>query len=79
MSMSNPDLPPGQGQGEKPKLSPLAQTFELIGQTVAALKPGNPAMVLDEVMWSAAANLSMGEYAAMRRLKAERASGERWG
>lgn len=56
----------------------LAQTFQLIGQSVSAFKLPN-AVELDEAMWGAAANLSMGEYAAMRRLKAERANGERWG
>jgi hypothetical protein len=70
------DLPPFQNRKAP---SPLAQAFQKIQQPKFAILPasgpGAIETVLNYPMWSAAANLTMGEYARMRRLKREYESG----
>jgi hypothetical protein len=73
------ELPPFQNR----KPSPLAQAFQKIQQPRFGLlpesEPGASETVLNYPMWSAAANLTMGEYARARRLKAAWARGEKRG
>jgi hypothetical protein len=70
------DLPPFQNR-KAPSL--LAQAFQKIQQPKFGILPasgtGASETVLNYPMWSAAANLTMGEYACMRRLKREYESG----